>query len=80
MLVRLIVRRMIFLVFVLFGSTVYSEIFPRVAELKDAKSRLTALVGAAIALALVPLTPPGVPILAAASAALIGLTRYGDPR
>lgn len=51
-----------------------------IAELKDKKSRLTALVGAGIALALVPLTPPGVPILAAAAAALIGLTRYGDPR
>ncbi len=40
----------------------------------DARS-LAALGGAAIALALVPTTPPGVPIIAAAAAALIGLRR-----
>jgi hypothetical protein len=32
-----------------------------------------ALFGAAIALALVPLTPAGVPVLAASAAALLGL-------
>ena len=43
------------------------------AELKDPRSRVVALIGALIALALVPLTPPGVPILAAAAAALLGV-------
>jgi 4-azaleucine resistance transporter AzlC len=45
-----------------------------IAELRDPRSRVVALVGAATALALVPFTPAGVPVLAAASAALIGLT------
>ena len=44
------------------------------AELRDPRSRVVALAGAGIALALVPFTPAGVPVLAAASAALIGLT------
>ncbi len=43
------------------------------AELKDPRSRVVALIGALIALALVPFTPPGVPILAAAAAALLGV-------
>lgn len=46
-----------------------------IAELRDPRSRWVALLGAAIALALVPFTPPGVPILAAGVAALIGLVR-----
>jgi 4-azaleucine resistance transporter AzlC len=46
-----------------------------IAELRQPRSRVVALVGAAIALALVPVTPPGVPILAASAAALIGLAR-----
>ncbi|MDX6371333.1 MAG: hypothetical protein QOD98_321 [Nocardioidaceae bacterium] len=46
-----------------------------IAELREPRSRLVALCGAAIALALVPFTPPGVPILAAAVAALLGLRR-----
>src|SRR4051794_33842764 len=37
--------------------------------------RLTALTGAAIALALTPLLPPGLPILLAATASLLGLRR-----
>jgi 4-azaleucine resistance transporter AzlC len=45
-----------------------------IAELRDPRSRVVALVGAAIALALVRFTPPGVPVLAAAAAALIGLS------
>jgi 4-azaleucine resistance transporter AzlC len=45
------------------------------AEIRDPRSRVVALVGAAIALALVPITPPGVPVLAAASAALLGVPR-----
>ena len=44
-------------------------------ELRDARSRAVALAGALIALALVPLAPPGVPVLAASVAALVGLKR-----
>jgi 4-azaleucine resistance transporter AzlC len=44
-------------------------------ELRDRRSRMVALAGAVIALALVPFTPPGVPILAAATASLLGLRR-----
>jgi 4-azaleucine resistance transporter AzlC len=46
-----------------------------VAELREPRSRLVAICGATIALALVPFTPPGVPILAASVAALLGLWR-----
>jgi 4-azaleucine resistance transporter AzlC len=44
-------------------------------ELRDARSRGVALAGALIALALVPVAPPGVPVLAASAAALFGLKR-----
>ena len=44
-------------------------------ELRDARSRAVAVAGAVIALALVPLTPAGVPVLAASVAALAGLKR-----
>ncbi len=43
------------------------------AELRDRRSRGVALAGAAIALALVPFTPAGVPVLAASAAAIVGL-------
>ena len=43
------------------------------AEMRDRRSRVVALLGAVIALALVPFTPPGVPVLAAATAALLGI-------
>ena len=46
-----------------------------VAELRDRKARPVALAGVVIALALVPFTPPGIPILAASAAALVGLRR-----
>lgn len=46
-----------------------------VAELREPRSRFVAICGAMIALALVPFTPPGVPILAASVAALLGLRR-----
>jgi 4-azaleucine resistance transporter AzlC len=46
-----------------------------IAELRQPRSRVVALCGAAIALALVPFTPPGIPILAAGVAALLGLRR-----
>jgi 4-azaleucine resistance transporter AzlC len=44
-------------------------------QLHSPTPRLAALLGASIALGLVPLTPPGLPIIAAASAALVGLWR-----
>jgi 4-azaleucine resistance transporter AzlC len=44
-------------------------------KLRDARSRAAAVGGGLIALALVPLAPPGVPILAASAAAFIGLRR-----
>jgi 4-azaleucine resistance transporter AzlC len=44
-----------------------------VPELRRPSARGAALIGAAIALALTPLTPAGVPIIAASAAALIGL-------
>ncbi len=44
-------------------------------ELRDARSRGVALAGAALALALVPVAPAGVPVLAASVAALVGLKR-----
>ncbi|MDQ3632765.1 MAG: branched-chain amino acid ABC transporter permease, partial [Actinomycetota bacterium] len=47
------------------------------AEVSAPSARTAALLGAAIAVALVPLTPPGVPVLIAAVAALLGLTRWG---
>jgi len=51
------------------------------AELRDGRARGVALAGAAIALALVPVAPPGVPVLVASAAALGGLwPRAGDVR
>ena len=44
-------------------------------ELRDARTVTVALVAAALALALVPLAPAGVPVIAACVAALIGLRR-----
>src|SRR3954463_10309803 len=44
-----------------------------IGELTDRRSRLVAALGALIALALVPVAPPGVPVLAASLAALVGL-------
>jgi 4-azaleucine resistance transporter AzlC len=46
-----------------------------IAELRDATSRWVAVGGGLLALALVPISPPGVPILAASTVALIGLVR-----
>lgn len=43
------------------------------SELKTARGRGVALAAALLALALVPLTPPGVPVIAAALVALVGL-------
>jgi 4-azaleucine resistance transporter AzlC len=44
-------------------------------ELRDARSRGVAVAGALVALALVSVAPPGVPVLAASIAALVGLKR-----
>lgn len=46
-----------------------------VPQLTSTRSKQTALVGAAIALALTPFTPPGVPIIAASAACLLGWPR-----
>jgi branched chain amino acid efflux pump len=44
-------------------------------EMHSGRSRGVAALGAGIALALVPITPPGVPVLVASLASLVGLTR-----
>ncbi len=49
------------------------------AQLTGRRSVVAALLGAGIALALVPLAPPGVPIIAASAACLLGLPRGGEP-
>src|SRR4051794_5130724 len=46
-----------------------------IAELRVPRARVVAALGAVIALALVPVAPPGVPVLAASTAALLGLRR-----
>ena len=46
-----------------------------IAEMRDRRSRGVALAGGLIALALVPFTPAGIPVLAASLAALAGLWR-----
>ena len=46
-----------------------------VPQLTDARSRAAALLGGGIALALIPFTPAGVPIVAASAACLLGLGR-----
>jgi hypothetical protein len=42
---------------------------------KDPRRARVALGGAVLALALVPVAPPGVPVLVASAAALVGLRR-----
>ena len=46
-----------------------------IAELRDTTSRWVAAGGGVLALALVPFSPPGVPILAASALALVGVVR-----
>jgi 4-azaleucine resistance transporter AzlC len=46
-----------------------------VSQLRSRHAVAAAVLGAGIAIALVPFTPPGVPIIAAGAAALIGLVR-----
>ena len=50
-----------------------------IGELQRPGTRGVAAAGAAVALLLVPFTPPGVPILAASVAALVGLRMPRDP-
>lgn len=49
------------------------------AELRRPRARVAAVAGAGIALALVPFTPAGIPVLAAGAAALLGLGRDAAP-
>ena len=44
-------------------------------ELRSARTVAVALTAAALALALVPIAPPGVPVVAACAAAFLGLRR-----
>jgi len=46
-----------------------------VPQLSDARAQAAALLGGAIALALIPFTPAGVPIVAASAACLLGIGR-----
>ncbi len=49
-----------------------------IGELQGGRAKGVAAAGALIALALVPFTPPGIPVLAASLATLIGLIRRGS--
>ena len=49
-----------------------------VPQLRDRDAKVAAVLGAAIALALTPFTPAGVPIIAASAACLIGLRPHPD--
>lgn len=51
-----------------------------IGQARTPVQRGVAVAGAAIALALVPAVPPGVPVLAAAAAAMAGLRRRGPER
>jgi 4-azaleucine resistance transporter AzlC len=50
------------------------------AEMKNGRARGVAAAGAVIALVLVPIAPPGLPVLAASVAAFAGLVRRGGRR
>ena len=54
-------------------ATFYLSLVAR--ELRDPRGRVVAALGAVIALTLLPVTPPGIPIVAACAAALLGLRR-----
>lgn len=49
------------------------------AEIRDRRRAAVAMLAAAIALALIPATPPGVPVLVASAATLLGLRGYREP-
>ena len=46
-------------------------------QLRDRRAVVAALLGGAIALVLIPFVPPGIPIVAASAACLIGLGSRG---
>ena len=46
------------------------------AELRSPRSRLVAALATVLALAMVPIAPPGVPVLVASLASLVGLTKH----
>ena len=50
-----------------------------VPQLRDRRALAAAVLGAGIALVLVPLTPAGVPIVAASAACLLGVTATAEP-
>ena len=50
-----------------------------IAEIKDRRTAAVALAGGAVAFLLVPVAPPGVPVLAAGVVALWGLRRRQGP-
>lgn len=58
------------------GAAFLALLWPR---LRTRRNQLTALLGAALALALTPSTPPGVPVLAAAAVAVLMGLRGGPP-
>ena len=65
-----------------FGVDALLPAFFLVLLVEEARTRgglAAALLGGAIALVLVPFVPPGIPVLAACLAALVGLTRLGRP-
>jgi predicted branched-subunit amino acid permease len=49
-----------------------------IGELRSGRAKGVAALGALIALALIPFTPPGIPVLAASLATLVGLVRRGS--
>jgi predicted branched-subunit amino acid permease len=49
-------------------------------EARGKRPLTAAVIGAAIALVLMPFAPPGVPVLAASAAALLGLRAQRAPR
>jgi predicted branched-subunit amino acid permease len=49
-------------------------------ELRPGRPTLVAALGSLIALALIPFTPAGVPVIAASAAALVGLLRSRSPK
>ena len=46
-----------------------------VTQLVDRRAKIAAIAGAAIALVLLPITPPGVPVIAASAVCLWGLRK-----
>jgi 4-azaleucine resistance transporter AzlC len=62
-----------------FPALFLALLFPLLRSERDRTPLTAALLGAGIALVLIPLTPAGVPVIAATTACLIGLTRPRRP-